>query len=115
MELVADLGGDGVTLEEADDFGRFHVRTTGSAASPEEGRRKLAGALAAAGAGRLDPAGADAFISQEWLRRTAAAAGAGADWERSFEGMLSYARTKGWVAEADGAIQAHVIWEDEAG
>ncbi len=37
----------------------------------------------------------------------ALADGAGAEWRGSFDGMVEYARSKGWVRD-DGAIRAHV-------
>jgi len=32
-------------------------------------------------------------------------------WQDSFGGMLAYARKKGWIDEATGAIQAHIEWK----
>lgn len=62
--------------------------------------------------GELDPEGDDVtsahvWVSTSWLRETAHAEGAEAGWDEQFEGMLAYARGKGWV-QGD-AIRAHVV------
>lgn len=48
-----------------------------------------------------------AWIRIEALRELAGEA-ATPEWEESFQGMLGYARTKGWVDEEQGAVRAHV-------
>jgi hypothetical protein len=49
------------------------------------------------------------FVTAEDL---AAMAGRGDDpaWREQLNGMLEYARSKGFTREADGAIRAHVEW-----
>ena len=94
-----------LTLEEPDDCTRFHLE--GHDVSPEQ----AADVLTDARAGRLDPEDpADAWIEPEAVRRMADGR-VGDDWDERFEGMVGYARSKGWVAE-DGAIQAHCEWTE---
>jgi hypothetical protein len=40
--------------------------------------------------------------------RELAGAGATPEWEESFQGMLGYARSKGWVDDELDAVRAHV-------
>ena len=89
---------DRVSLEEADDFTRFHVVCEHDA--------DVSSALQAAGWGTADPDG-DAYISVDALRTAGRSAG-GSDWQDGFEKMLAYAQSKGWLDEAGTAIQAHV-------
>ena len=42
------------------------------------------------------------------LEELAAAAGAGPEWKADFEGMVSHARTRGWVDDELEAVRAHV-------
>jgi len=87
-----------VTLEDPADCGRFSVRTTGDAVG-------LAGAIEAAGVGRLDDD--EALVDVDAVRRLAAG-GVGDGWEDDFAAMLAYAGTKGWLADDGRAIRAHV-------
>jgi hypothetical protein len=94
----ADLRTGAVTLDEVDDVGGFHVEVAGG--PPDDGR--LAEALAPHGHVDGDHA---------WIRPEAVVALAGrehdADWRRRFDGMVAYAREKGFL-DASGAIRAHV-------
>jgi hypothetical protein len=92
-----------VSLEEPDDCARFHLAVVG-------GRDVglVFGALVDAAAGRLD--GDHALITIDSVRRMAAGR-VGGDWDERFEGMLAYARTKGWIDDTNNAIQAHVEYE----
>jgi hypothetical protein len=92
-----------VTLAEPDDFTRFHVAVTGG-----RDRSRVAEALTASGAGRLD--GDDAWMRVAWLR-SAAGDGATAAWEQGFAAMLEYAGRKGWMAADGEAVRAHVEWD----
>jgi hypothetical protein len=86
-----------VSLEEADDFGRFHVVTD----APEQ----LDNRLRAAGWGRRP--GDDAFVAIDALRAAGAAA-SGDGWAEGFAKMLAFAESRGWVDDDGTAIQAHV-------
>lgn len=92
-----------VTLEEPDDCTRFHLAVVGG---PDIGR--VFGALVDAAAGRLD--GDHALITIDAVRRMAAGR-VGDDWDARFDGMLAYARTKGWIDDTGHAIQAHLEYE----
>src|SRR5690606_34208926 len=92
----------GPTLEDPEDLTRFHVE------APSAEPAWLAGALA--GAGRVDgaPEG-HVWVDTAWLRSQAAALDLPAGWPEGFEGMLGYARSKGWLDAEGAAIQAHVV------
>jgi hypothetical protein len=93
-----------VTLEEPDDCKRFHLAVVGG-----NDIRMVFGALVDAAAGRLE--GDDAFITVDAVRRMAAGR-VGPDWDADFAAMLDFARTKGWIDDANVAIRAHVVWPD---
>jgi hypothetical protein len=90
----------GVTLEEPDDLGRFHVAL-------DPGVADLDAALRVAGWGQAQGDG-DASISVEALRTAAAAAPVEPGWDARFDAMVDYARSKGWLSADGRAIQAHV-------
>jgi hypothetical protein len=92
-----------MTLEEPADCTRFHVAVDGGARDAAH----LDEVLRAAGAGRGD--GDDARIAVDAVRRMAVGR-VGRDWARDFDGMLAYARGKGWLDDTDGTIAAHVEW-----
>ena len=92
-----------VTLEEPDDCTRFHLAVAGG---PDLAR--VFGALVDAAAGRLE---ADhALVTIDAVRRMARGR-VGDDWDSRFDGMLGYARSKGWIDETGNAIQAHIEYE----
>lgn len=92
-----------VTLEEPDDCRRFHLAVAGGT---DLGR--VFGALVDAAAGRLE--GDHALVTIDAVRRMAKGR-VGDDWDGRFDGMLAYARGKGWIDETGHAIQAHVEYE----
>ena len=92
-----------VTLEEPDDFTRFHIAARGA---PD--RTRLGAALTGAGAGGLD--GDDALVRTAWLRAQASGRTA-PDWEQGFTAMLDYAERKGWTDAARATVRAHVEWD----
>jgi hypothetical protein len=47
------------------------------------------------------------FVDQSLLIELAGPLGDDADWRSSFDGMIAYAESHGWVAE-DGAVRVHV-------
>jgi hypothetical protein len=94
MVITVALPAGDVVLVDPGDFTKFHVEARGDG--------DLGGALASAGAGRLD--GDHAFIDTDWLRANAPDDAA---WPEGFTKMLGYARSKGWLDDR-GAIQAHI-------
>ncbi|HEX4107520.1 MAG TPA: hypothetical protein VHX88_05265 [Solirubrobacteraceae bacterium] len=84
-------------LHEPDEFRSLKVVVRGEKGSLAE---------AIAPVGWLDPGG-DAFLSVDALRRLAGPRVRDASWNASFEAMLEYARSKGWVDPSGGALQAH--------
>ena len=95
MEL--SLGADSARLVDPEDLTGFAVVLEGDEdPSPE--------ALAAGGVLGL---GDHAWVRTEALRRLAGPV-ATPRWEQAFAVMLDYARTRGWVDDAQGAVRGHV-------
>lgn len=95
MELSLDA--DSARLVDPEDLTGFAVVLEGDEdPSPE--------ALAAGGVLGL---GDHAWVRTEALRRLAGPA-ATPEWEQAFAAMLDYARTRGWVDDAQGAVRGHV-------
>ncbi len=92
-------------LVEAADCKRFHVEYGSAPASAAE----VAAALGSWADGATDAATDD----HVWIRidavRTAAAPVVEAGWAADFDGMLSFAASKGWLNEAGDAIAAHIV------
>lgn len=84
-------------LEQPEDTKRFHVQAAGGL--PDDAIRASLSSF-----GTFD--GTHAWISPDALR-AAAAGRVGADWARSFEAMVGYATSKGWV-NVDGHLRAHL-------
>jgi hypothetical protein len=97
VELDVSGGTARASLLEADDFKAFKVVVRGD--GPSLGERSVA-----AGVARVDE---HAWVRLEALRELAGPA-ATAEWLASLEGMLEYARSKGWVDDELGAVRAHV-------
>ncbi len=89
-----------VELVEPEDCKRFHVLCGVDGSAP------------AAVAEALGTWAAGATEDHVWIRveavRAAAAGRVGPGWAEEFDGMLGYARSKGWLNEAGDAIAAHV-------
>lgn len=47
------------------------------------------------------------FVDQERLIELAGARGRDPDWRKSFDGMIGFAQSHGWLAD-DGAVRVHV-------
>lgn len=99
MIIHADLDASTVTLVDPGDFRVFHVAVAGGSTEDE----RLATVLAPHG--RLD--GEYAWITTDGV---IALAGAAADdeWHAGFDGMVAYARDKGFLDDAGTAIRAHL-------
>jgi hypothetical protein len=93
-----------VTLEEPDDCTKFHLSVVGG-----RDLARVFGALVDAAAGRLE--GDHAYITIDAVRRMAAGR-VGDDWNDRFDGMLDYARSKGWIDDTGNTIQAHIEYAD---
>ncbi|GAB3352517.1 hypothetical protein [Modestobacter lapidis] len=103
--IVEVVGGAGsapeVRVSDVDELKRLHLAV--GAVTPEEADE----ALRAAGLGRLS--GADtAFLDVAALRAAAEPQASAADWGANFDGMVEYARGKGWVGDDGASLQAHV-------
>ena len=98
--MIVDITDSGVTLTDPDDLRRFHSRVPAGVAVTPWTR-----CSAAPGAGHS--VGADQVaVNVTWLR--AAASGVDENWERSFQQMLDFAGTKGWLTDDGGAVLAHI-------
>lgn len=93
------VGADGVTLDSPNEFNRFDVVRRDGA--------DVTAAIVEHGWGTVAESG-DVMISVARLR----SAGPDDDaWRSGLDGMIGYARTKGWL-DADGThIQAHIVDE----
>jgi hypothetical protein len=95
--VYVSVSDDGLALGDAEDTKTFKVVATLSVDVDQ--------ALRAAGWGNV--VGEDALISISAVRRAASGQVSEA-WSDSFEGMLAYARSKGWLSKDGAAIQAHI-------
>jgi hypothetical protein len=104
MFLDVDLTGaePAVRLQEANALDSLKVVVRGG----ELGRPRLDGALT--GVGRLEPSG-DVLLEIDALKRLSGSRGTDPDWLRAFDGMVEYARSKGWVGAGE-TLQAHCEW-----
>jgi hypothetical protein len=94
----ADLDTAVVTLQAPDDFHAFHVAVAGGDVDDE----RLPGVLAPHGGVDGDHA---------WIATEAVVALAGEvddGWREGFEGMVAYAREKGFLSDDGSAIRAHL-------
>ncbi len=99
MIIHADLDAATVTLRDPADFRGFHVAVAGGPVDDD----RLAAVLEPRG--RLE--GDHAWITTDAVV-TVAGPGADADWQAGFDGMVAYARDKGFLDEAGAAIRAHL-------
>jgi hypothetical protein len=99
MDVEIDLrdASPAARLVHADDLKRFAVVLIGDAAPPAD-------RLGPAGVARCDEY---AWVSISELVRLAGDA-ATPEWRASFEAMIEYARSKGWVDDELGAVRGHV-------
>lgn len=104
MYLRIDPASGELSLEEPDDFSRFHLEAPGNS-SPKE----LAALLQRRQVGRPVEGDPDrVWISVDAVRHLAAGA-VGEDWSSGFEGMLAYARSKGFLDEPGTHVRVHVV------
>ena len=89
-----------VALRDEDDFGSFKVVVRGMA----EGDSRLAEVLEPYGSIAAD---GHALLRIDAVKDLAAARGQDAEWLAQLDGMIGYARSRGWLAEDGSAIQAH--------
>jgi len=97
VELDVSGGSTRASLLQPDDFKAFKVVVRGD--GPSLGERS-----AVAGIARVDE---HAWVRVDALHELAGPA-ATPEWRASLEGMLEYARSKGWVDDELGAVRAHV-------
>ena len=98
--MIIDVTASGVSLRDVRVFDDFHVELADGV--------DLAEALTVAGAGR--PIGdGDIFVSTAWIRRVMSEReDDDEEWQTGFEGMLGYARSRGWITEDGDGFRAHV-------
>jgi len=107
MEVHVDLTASKpkVALLEPNDMKAFSVIVTGAGDDAE-----VAHALAVNGAGQLEPAGdGHVWVDAGEVRRLALLAVTDVNaWNRDYEAMLSYAKSKGWLDETGTYVKAHI-------
>jgi hypothetical protein len=90
-----------VRVVDVDDLTRLHLAL--GAVTDEEADS----ALREAGLGRLE--GEDTgFLDVAALRAAAESQAGAADWAQQWDGMVEYARGKGWQADEGASLQVHV-------
>lgn len=90
-----------ITLEDAGNFGEFHVAIDGD----------VAAALAAFdGRAAVSERDNHLWIDIAFVQELAGDAGdaADAEWQAQFDNMLAYANSKGWIDEAANRVEAHI-------
>jgi hypothetical protein len=97
--VIIVIGPTGVSVEQADDLGRFHVAAPTGA--------DVDAALRSAGFGSLDVTG-QAWIDVATLRGAARAMVDDDTWPERFDQMLAYAASRGWLDAAGTSIGAHI-------
>jgi len=99
ISISANNGAAAVELLDADNFREFSVVASAD----------LDAATLADGAAQVGRAEGDdhVFVDRAKLVALAGASAESEEWQKSFEGMVGYADSKGWV-DADGAIRAHI-------
>jgi hypothetical protein len=95
--MIVRITAAGLDLQEAEDFTAF-------SATSELEDAELASTLESLG-GAVAGEGTHVWLPAEAL--TAAAPSASPAWLEQFDGMVAYARSKGWTDEA-GRLRAHV-------
>jgi hypothetical protein len=96
--LKIELTDAGAKLVDSDDFAHFSVT-----APSEYNDDQIAGALHHSGAGYLADNGA--MISATWIKEKAQPTTA---WSEGFQAMLSFAESRGWLADDGESIAAHI-------
>jgi hypothetical protein len=96
--MKIELTDAGAKLVDSDDFAHFSVT-----APREYDDAQIAGALHHSGAGYLTDNGA--MISATWIKENAQPT---TGWLESFQGMLSFAESRGWLADDGESIAAHI-------
>jgi hypothetical protein len=98
--MIIDVTASTVSMRDLRVFDDFHVEV-----APDV---DLEEALTLAGAGRAIGDG-DVYISLPWIRAfMAEREDDDEEWHTGFEGMVGYARSRGWISEDGQAFRAHV-------
>jgi len=98
VEVTLSPAASSPALRDVDNFRDFKVVVLGTG-----DRSRLAGALE--GIGRLD--GDDAFLDIAAVKELAGERARDPEWLASFDGMVEYARSKGWLDPGGTALRAH--------
>lgn len=99
MDITANIFTGTLSLDQTDDLTTLRV-ASGSLIEAE-----VAVVLGDAG----HPAGDEhMWVSIDWMRSTAVAQGCDAAWAEQFDGMVSYAESKGWLNDEKNHIQVHL-------
>jgi hypothetical protein len=103
MYVEVDLGQDPAVpaLREPEDFTAFKLTTPGySAPGPLD---RALGEL-----GSVDDDGTHAWLTIDGVRALAGDLADSPSWSESFDAMVAYAGSKGWLSPEGDAIRAHI-------
>lgn len=89
---------DGAAVKDQENLRELAVRAGGLV------EQDVAHALAAAGLGTVDTGHAWLDVAQ--LR--AGGAAQPAQWAEGFDGMISFAQSRGWLSDDGGSVRAHI-------
>ncbi len=103
--MIVKLSTRSVVVLDADDCLRLSVLA--------DDELDVEAALRHTGLGTVDPAG-QALLDVDRLHDLAAAEASADDWESSWQTMVAYAATKGWVSADGRSLTAHVETEQHA-
>ena len=97
----------GVSLQEPQDCGRFRmaVRGVDSVALGRVLAATATGWLLSTGGGEEELG--EAYVWIDAVRRMSVGR-VGESWDSDLSGMVSYARSKGWLSQDEKAIRAHI-------
>lgn len=100
MQIV--IATTGTALKDPDNCRTFSVVIPVTVSAEQ-----LPDLVAAAEIGELDPDGSHVHVDVQAVRAMATGR-VSPDWDRDFEAMLTYARTKGWLDASGIRVRAHI-------
>jgi hypothetical protein len=120
MEIIVDLEANMLSVEGIQDLQRFNLRVKayhsvesgGRDGSRNDNLKVLTAMLMAYDVGYLDDS-ENAYVAPDAIRkivRNVLDEEDYSEWERAFKVMLTYASSKGWIAN-DGKVQIHAEWD----
>ncbi|MEV7646819.1 hypothetical protein [Arthrobacter sp. NPDC089319] len=93
----------GAAVKDLENLRELAVRAGGGLVEQD-----VAHALAAAGLGTVDAG--YAWLEMEQLR--AGGAAQPPQWAEGFDGMISFAKSRGWLSDDGGSVRAHIDYRE---